>query len=316
MTLSDEAGKNDYLSRLRTGLESVIQGKSEAIKRLVTALLAGGHVLMEDVPGVGKTTLAKALSTLIGGEFRRIQFTPDLLPADITGSAVYNPKQGDFTYRRGPIFANILLADEINRASPRTQSALLEAMSEKQVTIEGNASPLEPPFLVIATQNPVEFHGTYPLPEAQLDRFMLKLQLGYPDLDAELQMLTLQGESHPLSALSPLGEIDELVELQKQVTRVTVSKAVARYIVRLVAASRNESRLKLGVSPRGSLSLYRVCQAAALLAGRDHVLPDDVKAFAVPVLAHRILIETKARYQGLSKEAFIEEVLEKTPVEM
>ncbi|MDF1664538.1 MAG: MoxR family ATPase [Planctomycetota bacterium] len=314
--MSDEPAKNDYLSRLRAGLESVIQGKSEAIRRLVTALLAGGHVLMEDVPGVGKTTLAKALATLIGGEFRRIQFTPDLLPADITGSAVYNPKQGEFTYRRGPIFANILLADEINRASPRTQSALLEAMSEKQVTIEGNASPLEPPFLVIATQNPVEFHGTYPLPEAQLDRFMLKLQLGYPDLDAELQMLTVQGESHPLSALSALGEIDELVELQKQVTRVTVSKAVARYIVRLVAASRNESRLKLGVSPRGSLSLYRVCQAAALLAGRDHVLPDDVKAFAVPVLAHRILIETKARYQGLSKEAFIEEVLEKTPVEM
>lgn len=314
--MSDEPAKSDYLSRLRAGLESVIQGKSEAIQRLVTALLAGGHVLMEDVPGVGKTTLAKALATLIGGEFRRIQFTPDLLPADITGSAVYNPKQGEFTYRRGPIFANILLADEINRASPRTQSALLEAMSEKQVTIEGNASPLEPPFLVIATQNPVEFHGTYPLPEAQLDRFMLKLQLGYPDLDAELQMLTVQGETHPLSALSALGEIDELVELQKKVSQVTVSKAVARYIVRLVAASRNESRLKLGVSPRGSLSLYRVCQAAALLAGRDHVLPDDVKAFAVPVLAHRILIETKARYQGLSKEAFIEEVLEKTPVEM
>lgn len=311
-----ESGTSDYLKKLQDGLESVIQGKSEAIRRLVTALLAGGHVLMEDVPGVGKTTLAKALATLIGGEFRRIQFTPDLLPADITGSAVYNPKLGEFSYRRGPIFANILLADEINRASPRTQSALLEAMSEKQVTIEGNASPLEPPFLVIATQNPVEFHGTYPLPEAQLDRFMLKLKLGYPDLDAELQMLTVQGESHPLTALSALGEIGDLVALQKQVSKVTVSKAVARYIVRLVAASRDESRLKLGVSPRGSLSLYRVCQAAALLAGRDHVLPDDVKAFAVPVLAHRILIETKARYQGLSKEAFIEEVLEKTPVDM
>jgi MoxR-like ATPase len=305
-----------YIDRLIDGLASVIQGKAGSIRRLVTALLAGGHVLMEDVPGVGKTTLAKALARLIGGEFRRIQFTPDLLPADVTGSAVYNPKEGEFSYRRGPIFTNILLADEINRASPRTQSALLEAMSEGQVTIEGTASKLAPPFLVVATQNPVEFHGTYPLPEAQLDRFMMRINIGYPDLDAELKMLTVQGDQHPLELLSALGQIDELVALQKKVRKVTVSAAVARYIVRLVAATRVENRLKLGVSPRGSLSLYGVCQAAAFMAGRSYVLPDDVKEFAVPVLAHRILVETKARYQGLTKEAVIKEIVGKTPVEM
>jgi MoxR-like ATPase len=314
--LTNQENQNETLRALLSGLESVIQGKSKSITQLVAALLAGGHVLMEDVPGVGKTTLAKALARLIGGRFRRIQFTPDLLPADITGSAVYNPQSGAFTYREGPIFTNILLADEINRASPRTQSALLEAMSERQVTIEGHAKPLEAPFLVLATQNPVEFHGTYPLPEAQLDRFMMRITLGYPDLDAELKMLTVQGQTHPLDSLTVLGDIAVLVGLQDQVRKVTVSTAVARYIVRLVSSTRDESRLKLGVSPRGSLSLYAVCQAAAFMDGRDYVLPDDVKEFAVPVLAHRVLVETKARYQGLTKEKVIEEVLLKTAVDL
>lgn len=312
---TNAAAARDFTTKLISQLNSVIHGKSAILKRLVTALYAGGHVLMEDVPGVGKTTLAKSLSKLIGGQFRRVQFTPDLLPADILGGAIYNPKEGRFHYHRGPIFANIVLADEINRASPRTQSALLEAMSEGQVTIEGEAKPLEKPFLVLATQNPVEFHGTYPLPEAQLDRFLMRLEIGYPDFDAELTMLTKQQKQHPLASLLALADIDKIVEIQALVREVTVSQVVSRYIVRLVAATRQESRLKLGVSPRGSLALYGASQALAFINGRDHVLPDDIKELAVPILAHRIVVETKARYQGLTKAAVIQELLSKISVD-
>ena len=301
--------------RLLAKLGEVIRGKERALEGIVTALVANGHVLLEDVPGVGKTTLAKALSGLLGCPFGRVQFTPDLLPADITGSAVYNPKEGSFSYRKGPIFTSILLADEINRASPRTQAALLEAMSERQVTIEGRATPLERPFLVLATQNPVDFHGTYPLPEAQLDRFLMRLELGYPGLDAELQMLTDQSRGHPLDAVEALFDPAEVVAMQQEAAEIEVSKSVARYIVTLVAATRKDSRLKLGVSPRGSLGLRAACRARAWLRGRNHVLPDDVKSLAVPVLAHRLVLETKARYQGLTREGVIEELLERTPVE-
>jgi len=296
-------------------LNRVIRGKGAPLRQLVIALVAGGHVLMEDVPGVGKTTLAKALARSIGGLFRRVQFTPDLLPADITGSAIYNPKEGSFDYREGPIFTNILLADEINRASPRTQSALLEAMSERQVTVEGQARLLSPPFLVLATQNPVDFHGTYPLPEAQLDRFLMRLELGYPGPDAELEMLLAQRSKHPLDQLGEVMTIAELVKVQERARRIEVSRAVARYIVRLVGATRSESRLKLGVSPRGSLALEAASRAAALIAGRDHVLPDDVKDLAVPVLAHRLVLETKSRFQGLTKAGFIAELLGQVSVE-
>jgi MoxR-like ATPase len=302
------------LAALETNLTRVIKGKEPGIRMLLTAMLAGGHTLLEDVPGTGKTTLAKALARSIDGEFRRIQFTPDLLPADVTGSSFYSPRDGSFTFRPGPVFTNILLADEINRTSPRTQSALLEVMSEGQVTIEGERRDLPHPFFVVATQNPSDYAGTYPLPEAQLDRFALRITLGYPDIEHEIEILYSQNDHHPLEDLQPVLTTADIVDLQQQVHTVRVDRSVAEYILRLIDATRTDSRLRLGISPRGSLTLYRTAQARARMEGRDFVTPDDVRALAVPVLAHRILLDTKSRYGGALPDQIIEEALDKTPV--
>lgn len=298
------------LAALKGNLATVIQGKTDSIDLLIAALLAGGSILMEDVPGVGKTTLAKALARSIAADFSRIQFTPDLLPGDILGSSVYNPVNGSFTFRRGPVFCNVLLADEINRASPRTQSALLEAMNETQATIEGTRYPLPAPFLVIATQNPVEYHGTYPLPEAQLDRFLIQLDLGYPSPEAEVDILHAQAESHPLERIEPVITRDDVVEMQARVRAIHMAPALSRYIVELVGRTRSDDRLRLGVSPRGSLMLFRAAQAAAFAQRRDHVIPDDVQRMARPVLAHRIVLTPKARYSGIHRRNVIADVIE------
>lgn len=295
-------------------LELVIKGKTEQLELLLISILAGGHSLLEDVPGVGKTTLAKTLARTFDGEFRRIQFTPDLLPTDILGSSIYSPKTGEFDFKPGPIFSRVVLADEINRASPRTQSALLEAMSEGQVTTEGNTVKLPDPFLVIATQNPVEFHGTYPLPEAQLDRFMVRFTMGYPDSDNELLMLTGQKQAHPLSKLEPVASFDDLLEMRRKVQAVNISDDISRYILALIRYSREEPRFKLGSSPRGSLALYKACQARAFFEGRDFVTPDDVKFLVNPVLAHRIILETKTRYSGDTAESILAELLDSVAV--
>lgn len=302
------------VERIETNLGSVIKGKPESIRLLLISLLAGGHALLEDVPGTGKTTLAKSLARTMDGVFRRIQFTPDLLPADITGSSFYNPGDGSFTFREGPVFANIVLADEINRTSPRTQSALLEVMSEGQVTVDGRRRDLPQPFFVIATQNPTDFHGTYPLPEAQLDRFAVRVTLGYPDLPDEMEILYSQNRRHPFDDLAPVVTGAEVLALQEQVRAVTVDRAVAEYILRLVDWTRTDPRIRLAVSPRGSLTLFRTAQARALTEGRDYVLPDDVRALAVPVLAHRMMLDTKTKYGGISGAQMIEEALEKIPV--
>ncbi|MCC6694208.1 MAG: MoxR family ATPase [Candidatus Hydrogenedentes bacterium] len=314
MGVSTDSGYHSTLAALRKNLGSVIQGKPESVDVLLTAFLAGGSVLVEDVPGVGKTTLAKALAKSVDLTFRRIQFTPDLLPGDILGSSIYSPVNGTFTFRQGPIFCNILLADEINRASPRTQSALLEAMSETQATIEGTTHVLPGPFLVIATQNPVEFHGTYPLPEAQLDRFIALLSLGYPAPDVEADILFAQAESHPLEHLKSVTSGEEVIAMQQAVRRVRVDASLAHYIVAIVNRTRSDARFKLGVSPRGSLMLYRAAQAAAFLDGRDYTLPDDVQRLAPHVLAHRVMLTSKAKYGGIEKRAVIEELLREVNV--
>jgi len=304
----------EKLRSLHDNLSTVIQGKSDCLDVLIIALLSGGSILMEDVPGVGKTTLAKALAKSIDVQFHRVQFTPDLLPNDILGSSIYNPVDGTFTFREGPIFCNVLLADEINRASPRTQSALLEAMSEAQATIEGKRYELPAPFFVLATQNPVDYHGTYPLPEAQLDRFLVKLDLGYPDADSEVDILFSQAKQHPLESLEAVLSHEEVLQLQAAVRQVRVDPSVARYLVDIVHRSRTDSRLKLGVSPRGSLMLFRASQACAFAAGRDFTLPDDVQQMAPHVLAHRLILTSKAKYGSDDKTEIVMELLKQVQV--
>lgn len=294
---------------LITNITKVIVGKDKDIGLLVTAVLAGGHVLFEDVPGTGKTVLAKSLAASIGGATTRIQFTPDLLPSDVTGLSIYNQQKSTFEFRPGPIFANVVLADEINRANPRTQSALLEAMGERQVTVDGITHILAEPFVVIATQNPVEQQGTYPLPEAQLDRFLVRLSLGYPTIAEEAEIVERQALAHPLTSLSSVLTLAQLVELQAQVRAITVKPALSRYMAALCAATRNHPDLTLGASPRGTLGLYRCAQAKSLLEGRNFATPDDVKAVAVPVLAHRLQLTHQARFSNKTAVQVVKDLL-------
>jgi MoxR-like ATPase len=298
------------LDLIRRALGQVIHGKSEVIDLLLVGVLGGGHVLVEDVPGVGKTTLAKALARAFRASFTRVQFTPDLLPSDILGSQVLNPKDGSFSFHRGPVFTHVLLADEINRASPRTQSALLEAMSEAQATVDGVTHPLPAPFFVIATQNPVDYQGTYPLPEAQLDRFMLRIGVGYPPPADELRMLFSRQREDPLDAVAPVADVEQLKAMQADVRDVEVKEAVARYLLRIVAATRGHKDLELGVSPRGALAFFRAAQARAVIAGRRYASPDDVQALAGPVLAHRLLLTTQAKYGGVTADAVLSGIVE------
>ncbi len=292
-------------------LNRVIRGKSETIRHLLTAFLAGGNILLDDVPGVGKTTLAKALAKSVDAKFTRVQFTPDLLPSDITGTDIFNPKDGEFHFRPGPVFTNILLADEINRASPRTQSALLECMSEHQVTAGGILRPLESPFLVIATQNPLEFQGTYPLPEAQLDRFAMRLSLGYPDDEAERTMLADRSSGDPLDEVAPQLTCAELAGVQMQLKKIVISDEVADYLMRLIRATRNEVRLQLGASPRAALQLADCARAAAMLAGRSFVIPEDVRHLAGVVLPHRLVLDAQSSYAGVSTRTVVEEIVKR-----
>jgi MoxR-like ATPase len=301
-------------ARVQAGVESVIEGKPEVVRVALTVLLAQGHLLIEDVPGVGKTMLAKALARSIDCSVRRIQFTPDLLPSDVTGVSVYNQETRDFEFRPGGIFANIVVGDEINRASPKTQSALLECMEERQVTVDGTTFLLEPPFMVIATQNPIEMEGTYPLPEAQRDRFMARVSMGYPVRAAELAMLDSRATSNPLDDLEPVTDAAEIAKLIEVVNNVYVSDAVKRYAVSLVTATRSSAELRLGASPRATLHLVRAARAVAALDGRDFVLPDDVQALAGPVLVHRLLPAVEAQLGGRGVDEIVEEVVRTVPM--
>jgi MoxR-like ATPase len=300
--------------RLQTNVSRVIVGKEEEIELMLVAMLCEGHILIEDVPGIGKTTLAKALARSLGCGFQRIQFTPDLLPSDITGTSIYNQRTAEFETRRGPIFSQVVLADEINRSGPRTQSALLEAMEERQVTIDMDTVPLPRPFMVLATQNPVELEGTFPLPEAQLDRFLIKLVIGYPSEEDERAIMRRFKESSPLTDLQPVTSPDELVASQRLVRRVHVSPVVEGYILALVRATRLHDSIELGASPRATLALYRTSQALAAARGRGYVLPDDVKEMAAPTLAHRLMLSTRTRLRGRDNSAILGEILSSVPV--
>ena len=301
-------------SDLGSSVERVIVGKSEVVQLALVALLCEGHILLEDVPGTGKTTLAKAIARSLGCSFKRIQFTPDLMPSDITGIHYFDQKTQDFAFREGPLIAQVVLADEINRATPRTQAALLEAMEERQLTVEGETTFLPRPFLVIATQNPVELEGTFPLPEAQLDRFLLRLKLGYPGEDDEDEILARQEHTNPLDALQPVVTAERLSEMADALQRLHVAPAIRRYAVRIVRETRNEAAFELGASPRASLALFRSARAFAAINGRDYVLPDDVKAMAPHVLPHRLILSTQTRLRGREVEDLIAEVLERVPV--
>jgi MoxR-like ATPase len=281
------------LGELRAAVESVIKGKSEAVQLTLVALLAGGHLLVEDVPGVGKTTLAQALARALDCTFQRIQFTSDLLPSDVIGLSVYNERAGTFEFKPGPVFASVVLADEINRTTPKTQSALLEAMAEGHVTVEGATYPLPEPFVVIATQNPIEHHGTYPLPESQLDRFMLRIRIGYPDPEVEKVILRDRVTSNPLDSLRPVMTGEAVAALQRTVSAVAVDDALVDYLLRIVSATRETEMLDLGVSPRATLSLFRAAQALALTEDRDYCVPDDIKRLILPVFAHRIVVNSR-----------------------
>ena len=301
--------------RVVANVERVIVGKHAEVQLALVGLLCRGHLLIEDVPGTGKTVLAKAIARSLGCTFRRIQFTPDLLPSDVTGLSIYNQKTQEFEFRPGPIMSQVVLADEINRATPKTQSALLECMEERQATIDGISHQMPDPFLVIATQNPIEYEGTFALPEAQLDRFMLRLRLGYPTPTEEIVILDEQKRVHPLDALAEVLPVAELREMQTAVREIYVDASVSEYIVRLVNATRTHPDVYLGASPRGSIALYRAGQARAALLGRDYVIPDDVKALAGPALAHRLIIKTSSSIREVDAETVVRELLETVPVD-
>ena len=303
-----------FIEKIVSNIERVILGKHEAIQLTVLDLLCQGHLLIEDVPGVGKTMLARSLAKSIGCSFNRIQFTPDMLPSDVTGVSIYNQSNSQFEFRSGPIMAQVVLADEINRATPKTQAALLEAMQERQVTVDGVTHDLPKPFMVLATQNPIEYEGTFPLPEAQLDRFLMKIWLGYPDLDAEMRVLDTQQFAHPLDSLQTVVSVDELLANQEEIKKVYISEEVKRYMVEVVRQTRVHNDVYLGASTRGSLALYRTGQAYAAMQGRDYVLPDDVKYLAKPCLAHRVILGPAARLRSVTDVDVIEEILESVPV--
>lgn len=300
--------------RIVENVELVIIGKHHEIQLTVIGLLAQGHLLIEDVPGVGKTMLAKSLSRSIGCSFKRIQFTPDMLPSDVTGVSVFNQKTREFEFRPGPIHAQIVLTDEINRATPKTQSALLEAMEERQVTVDGTTYPLERPFLVLATQNPIEYEGTFPLPEAQLDRFMLRIRLGYTEKDDEIKMLDSQQYQHPVDRIEQVTQVEELLSVQEKIKAVHVDPLIKSYIVELVRQTRRHPDVYLGSSPRGSLALYRTGQARAATLGRDYVIPDDIKALTTSALAHRIIIGPAARIKDVDARSVVHEIVQGVPV--
>lgn len=300
--------------RVVGNLEKVIVGKRPSIELIVISLLCQGHVLIEDVPGVGKTMLARSLAKSLDCVFNRIQFTPDMLPSDVTGVSIYNQQKNKFEFRAGPIIGQIILADEINRATPKTQAALLEAMEERQVTVDGETHILPKPFMVLATQNPIEYEGTFPLPEAQLDRFLLRLRLGYPSMTDEIRVMDDQQLSHPLEALKSVVRLKEIQQAIEDVKQIYISPLIKKYIVELTTRTRQSADVYLGASPRGSLSLARASQARAALMGRDHVLPDDIKALAVSVLAHRVIVSPAARLRDLSSDRIMQEIISATPV--
>lgn len=303
-----------FSKRLIENLERVIVGKRQTVELTVIGLLCQGHVLIEDVPGVGKTVLARSLAKSLGCTFNRLQFTPDMLPSDVTGVSIYNQSNRKFEFRNGPIFAQIVLVDEINRATPKTQAALLEAMEERQVTVDGITHGLPSPFMVLATQNPIEYEGTFPLPEAQLDRFLLRVRLGYPSPLDEIEVLERQQLRHPIESLAPVIKVAELLAAMEAIKEIYISSPVKRYIVDLMNRTRQNNDVYLGASPRGSLGLFRTGQARAALDGRDYVLPDDIKALAVSVLAHRIIVSPAARLRELSSERIVTEILDNLPV--
>jgi MoxR-like ATPase len=300
--------------KLTNNLEKVIVGKRHPIELIVISLLCQGHALIEDVPGVGKTVLARSLAKSLGCTFKRLQFTPDMLPSDVTGVSVYDQAKREFEFRPGPIFAQVVLIDEINRATPKTQAALLEAMEERQVTVDGKTHPLPSPFIVLATQNPIEYEGTFPLPEAQLDRFLLRVRLGYPNASDEIEILDRQQLRHPIETLKSVIKVAEIKEAMQEIKKIYVSEGIKRYAVELTNRTRQNEDIYLGASPRGSLALFRTGQAAAALDGRDYVLPDDIKRMVVPVLAHRIIVGPAARLRELSAEQIVQEIVDKTPV--
>lgn len=304
----------EKVQKIIDNVEKVILGKNRVIKLALAAMMAEGHILFEDVPGVGKTILVRSLARSIGCSFKRVQFTPDLLPSDITGVSVYNQKSNEFEFREGPILSQVVLADEINRATPRTQSALLESMAEKQITVEGISRKLPDPFIVMATQNPIEYDGTFPLPEAQLDRFLIRVEIGYPGEDDEALMLEKLRLEHPVEKIEPIMDDLEFIELQEAVKRVHVDQKLRKYIVSLVNKSRNHSDLELGASPRGSIALMKMAQAWAVVNERDYILPDDIKEIAPAVLAHRLIIKSKSRLRGADKKKIIREIIKGTEV--
>ncbi|MDM8101754.1 MoxR family ATPase [Oceanobacillus oncorhynchi] len=310
MMEQEKLAENIQIQDVLNNINDVIFGKEEIVKLSLVALLTEGHVLLEDVPGVGKTMLVRTLAKSVNCNFSRIQFTPDLLPSDVTGVSIYNPKELEFEFREGPIFGNILLADEINRTSPKTQSALLEAMEEKSVTVDGETRRLNSPFFVMATQNPIEYEGTYPLPEAQLDRFLLKLRMGYPTYEDELEMLARNKSHHPIEEIQAVMSQEELLLAQEEAKSVYIDETIQQYILNIVTRTRSHPSIYLGVSPRGSLALMEASKAYAYIEGRDYVIPDDVKYLAGFVLAHRVMLKAEARYQGKSSEEILDSIIQ------
>ncbi|HEV2499525.1 MAG TPA: MoxR family ATPase [Terriglobia bacterium] len=316
-TASGPADTSHLLDRLRTAIGAAIRGKDDVIQLALVALFARGHLLIEDVPGVGKTTLARALARSVSCSFQRIQFTSDMLPSDVIGVSVFNPQSQQFEFRPGPVFANIVLADEINRTTPKTQSALLEAMNEAQVTLDNGVHPLPHPFMVIATQNPVEHHGTFPIPESQLDRFLMRVEIGYPAAESEKEILRNSALSEPVDGINAVISMEEVAEVQQAARHVTVDDDLMNYLLEIVTRTRQHEQLSLGVSPRGSMSLYRAAQARALLEDRNYCIPDDFKSLAVPVFAHRCVVSSQFAslpQKGARAAAILQEILEETPV--